>query len=112
MPTAKATSKESRVAVGYEGIRGTKVHDFSAPRPKPQTVESQPTFSTFTYAVSGGRDEGEAGHSAHTPIFKEDFEDGQSLFPAAGPHVRKLSDFSDLVAPKIGRASCREECPV
>lgn len=97
MPAAKATSKESRMTVGYEGIRGTKVHDFSAPRPKPQTVESQPIFSTPRYAVSGGTDE--EGHSAHTPVFKEDFEDGQSLFPAAGPHVRKPSDFSDLVAP-------------
>ena len=108
VPAAKATSKESRMTVGYEGIRGTKVHDFSAPRPKPQTVETQPVFSTTTYAVSGGRDEGDGGYSAHTPVFKEDFEDGQSLFPAAGRYVRKPTDFSDLVAPMPAYAKNNE----
>ena len=96
------------MTVGYEGIRGTKVHDFSAPRPKPQPVESQPISGTPTYAVNGGRDEGDGGHAAHTPVFKEDFEDGQSLFPAAGPHVRKPSDFSDLVAPMPAYAKNKE----
>lgn len=113
-PAAKATSSTHRTTVGYEGIRGTKVHDFSAPRPKPQPQISSPPQLQNPFSSNGGgsRDnEGERSAtttSAHTPVFKEDFDDGQSQFPAAGPHVRKPSDFSDLRVPMPAYAKNKE----
>lgn len=96
-------------------IRGTVVHDFSAPRPKrvAPTHAPQPDAnntsrprqyqqgqhvhpgrqSTTTENVNRSRTSGN-----HTPAFTEDFEEEQ--YPAAGPHVRKASDFSDLPLPK------------
>ncbi|KAL5346327.1 hypothetical protein ACLOAV_008596 [Pseudogymnoascus australis] len=83
-------------------IRGTKVHDFSAPRPRPTVSHGKPAETK----TGGGQpqldvkkekspEEGE--RSPHTPAFKEDFEEQQ--YPAAGPHVRKANDFSDLAMP-------------
>ncbi|KFY24226.1 hypothetical protein V491_02238, partial [Pseudogymnoascus sp. VKM F-3775] len=83
-------------------IRGTKVHDFSAPRPRPTLSHGKPAEGK----TGGGQlrvdakkektpEDGE--RSPHTPAFKEDFEEEQ--YPAAGPHVRKANDFSDLAIP-------------
>ncbi|KFY23214.1 hypothetical protein V493_06007 [Pseudogymnoascus sp. VKM F-4281 (FW-2241)] len=83
-------------------IRGTKVHDFSAPRPRPTVSHGKPAEAK----AGGGKlqadvkkektpEDGE--RSPHTPAFKEDFEEEQ--YPAAGPHVRKANDFSDLSMP-------------
>jgi hypothetical protein len=92
-------------------IKGTVVHDFSAPRrprrnvsyndvraedstrgvskqrsPNPQHADSE---DNATSPWSGGN---------HTPVFTENFEEEQ--YPAAGPHVRKASDLTDLPLPK------------
>lgn len=96
-------------------IRGTRVHDFdSAPRPRRNV-----SYNDIQHAVSGHKEStsrspdvgsSELGSSPgddqwglwsgvlHTPVFTEDFDEEQ--YPAAGPHVRKASDFSDLVAPR------------
>ncbi|KFY03922.1 hypothetical protein O988_01125 [Pseudogymnoascus sp. VKM F-3808] len=84
-------------------IRGTKVHDFSAPRPRPTVSHGKPESKagsgTTAKAQVDTRNEKpeEEERSPHTPAFKEDFEDQQ--YPAAGPHVRRASDFSDLSKP-------------
>lgn len=83
-------------------IRGTKVHDFSAPRPRPTVSHGKPieakTGSTQPQVdVRKGKTTEDGERSPHTPAFKEDFEDQQ--YPAAGPHVRKANDFSDLSMP-------------
>lgn len=94
-------------------IRGTVVHDFSAPRPRrsvpyndarvedpnttkpyqrspnPQSDDPNPTDDAANGRWSGGN---------HTPVFTEDFEEEQ--YPAAGPHVRKANDLTDLTLPK------------
>ncbi|TVY42015.1 hypothetical protein LSUB1_G004078 [Lachnellula subtilissima] len=88
-------------------IKGTVVHDFSAPRPRrnvsyndvraeetgfskqrspnPQHTDTE---DNATSPWSGGN---------HTPVFTENFEEEQ--YPAAGPHVRKASDLTDLPLP-------------
>ncbi|KFY84339.1 hypothetical protein V500_09400 [Pseudogymnoascus sp. VKM F-4518 (FW-2643)] len=83
-------------------IRGTKVHDFSAPRPRPtvshgKTAEAKAGSGQPQVDVKKVRTPEEGERSPHTPAFKEDFEDQQ--YPAAGPHVRKANDFSDLAMP-------------
>ncbi|KUJ15417.1 uncharacterized protein LY89DRAFT_112162 [Mollisia scopiformis] len=90
-------------------IRGTVVHDFSAPRPRrnvsyndvredttaPKQFQRsphgdlQPSDDNATSPWSGGN---------HTPVFTENFEEEQ--YPAAGPHVRKASDLTDLPLPQ------------
>lgn len=94
-------------------IRGTVVHDFSAPRPRksvpyndtrvedpnttkpyqrspnPHPNDSNPIDDAASGRWSGGN---------HTPVFTEDFEEEQ--YPAAGPHVRKANDLTDLPLPK------------
>ena len=101
IPTAKATSGVQRKTAAYEGIRGTKVHDFSAPRPRPQaqTVVTSPSRLQIPKNNEDGDAQSATTASAHTPVFKEDFDDGRNQFPAAGPHVRKPSDWSDLRVP-------------
>lgn len=79
-------------------IRGTKIHDFSAPRTRKNAApnnladgplnDSKRTNDAEDRPWSGGN---------HTPVFKEDFEEEQ--YPAAGPHVRKASDLTDLHIP-------------
>lgn len=84
-------------STSYSGIRGTVIHDFSAPRPR--RVESMPAVEKSAAArrkSPGGDGEWSAGH---TPVFTEDFEEEQ--YPAAGPHVRKASDLGDLTIPKL-----------
>ncbi|THV55019.1 hypothetical protein BGAL_0015g00020 [Botrytis galanthina] len=83
-------------------IKGTVVHDFSAPRgPRRNvshndvsTADGTRSFQRSPYADSATSDK--AGN--HTPVFTENFEEEQ--YPAAGPHVRKANDLSDLTAPK------------
>ncbi|KAF7938724.1 uncharacterized protein EAE98_001062 [Botrytis deweyae] len=83
-------------------IKGTVVHDFSAPRgPRRNvshndvnTADGNRSFQRSPYADSATSDK--AGN--HTPVFTENFEEEQ--YPAAGPHVRKANDLSDLTAPK------------
>jgi hypothetical protein len=95
-------------------IKGKFVHDFSAPRaprrnisyndaraqendpskqyqrsPNLQKVESNTADETPASPWSGGN---------HTPVFTENFEEEQ--YPAAGPHVRKASDLTDLPLPR------------
>jgi hypothetical protein len=81
-------------------IRGTKVHDFSAPRPRPTVSHGRPAEAKTGQPqvdVKKGKAPEDGERSPHTPAFKEDFEDEQ--YPAAGPHVRKANDFSDLAMP-------------
>lgn len=81
-------------------IRGTKVHDFSAPRPRPTVSHGKPAEAKTGQPqvdVKKGKSPEDGERSPHTPAFKEDFEDEQ--YPAAGPHVRKANDFSDLAMP-------------
>jgi hypothetical protein len=109
---------DSKPLDGYDPrIRGTKVHDFSAPRAKRNVSSSD---------VQGLRDanlgftqhqrdpSSQHGDSSqrpieerepnrwsggnYTPAFTEDFDEEQ--YPAAGPHVRKANDFTDLQLPK------------
>ncbi|CAD6441909.1 677aaf9a-d906-4ac9-abca-dcbebbde0d4b-CDS [Sclerotinia trifoliorum] len=83
-------------------IKGTVVHDFSAPRgPRRNASHNDASVSDATrsfqrspYADSTTSEK--AGN--HTPVFTENFEEEQ--YPAAGPHVRKTNDLSDLTAPK------------
>ncbi|TEY73513.1 hypothetical protein BOTCAL_0077g00340 [Botryotinia calthae] len=83
-------------------IKGTVVHDFSAPRgPRRNvsyndvnTADGTRSFQRSPYADSATGEK--AGN--HTPVFTENFEEEQ--YPAAGPHVRKANDLSDLTAPK------------
>lgn len=83
-------------------IKGTVVHDFSVPRgPRRNvshndvnTADGTRPFQRSPYADSATSEK--AGN--HTPVFTENFEEEQ--YPAAGPHVRKANDLSDLTAPK------------
>ncbi|KFZ18644.1 hypothetical protein V501_01102 [Pseudogymnoascus sp. VKM F-4519 (FW-2642)] len=81
-------------------IRGTKVHDFSAPRPRPTVSHGKPAEAKSEQPqvdVKKNKTPEDGERSPHTPAFKEDFEEEQ--YPAAGPHVRKANDFSDLAMP-------------
>ncbi|OBT65570.1 hypothetical protein VE03_05019 [Pseudogymnoascus sp. 23342-1-I1] len=83
-------------------IRGTKVHDFSAPRPRHTVSHGKPAEAKAGSGqtqvdVKKGKTAEDGERSPHTPAFKEDFEEQQ--YPAAGPHVRKANDFSDLAMP-------------
>ncbi|KAG9249134.1 hypothetical protein BJ878DRAFT_411334 [Calycina marina] len=95
-------------------IRGTKVHDFSAPRPRITVSATDVRPEESTDPVSGqylkptNAKTGEATSESpsspwsggtHTPVFTEDFDEEQ--YPAAGPHVRRTSDFSDLTLPNL-----------
>ncbi len=99
IPTATATASTSRNSASYDPrIRGTKVHDFSAPRPRPGWTSSPDNTLELNAPlnqdsdVSPDKDGGEeSAVSAHTPVFKEDFDDA--------PHVKKANDFSDLQVP-------------
>ncbi|QSZ29428.1 hypothetical protein DSL72_003942 [Monilinia vaccinii-corymbosi] len=83
-------------------IKGTVVHDFSAPRGPRRNVscnDANPADGARPFQRSAYMDSA-TGEKAgnHTPVFTENFEEEQ--YPAAGPHVRKANDFSDLTAPK------------
>lgn len=78
-------------------IRGTKVHDFSAPRPRPQvSYDNLPELKAPKRVVPQLSDFATDG--PHAPVFREDFDDEQ--YPATGPHVRSAGDLSDFVPPK------------
>ncbi|RFU34384.1 hypothetical protein B7463_g1933, partial [Scytalidium lignicola] len=80
-------------------IRGTVVHDFSAPRPRKNVVQSDGRGTEGTYQRSPNPQPDESPWSGgnHTPVFTENFEEEQ--YPAAGPHVRKASE-TDLPLPQ------------
>ena len=96
-------------------IKGTVVHDFSAPRPRRivSTPNVRPEENSNPFSRQYKRnsnnspaeaaiDESPSGPwsgGSHTPVFTEDFDEAQ--YPAAGPHVRKASDFSDLILPSL-----------
>lgn len=96
-------------------IRGTVVHDFSAPRPPPrkafstQDIRSDNTAQKYQPdpALQSGEasaeDAGRWSGGNHTPVFTENFEEEQ--YPAAGPHVRKANDISDLPLPRLPYAN-------
>ncbi|KAG0652634.1 hypothetical protein D0Z07_0692 [Hyphodiscus hymeniophilus] len=95
-------------------IRGTVVHDFSAPRaPRrnlsyvdvaaaensaSQTANQRSPIAQIIEANSDENSSGPWSGGNHTPVFTENFEEEQ--YPAAGPHVRSASDLSDLPLPK------------
>ncbi|CZS96277.1 uncharacterized protein RCO7_04967 [Rhynchosporium graminicola] len=92
-------------------IRGTVVHDFSAPRAPPKSNLSGSDVRTegisaknLKYQRSPNRDSADESVISpwsggnHTPVFTEDFEEEQ--YPNAGPHVRKASDVTDLPLPQ------------
>lgn len=102
-PPQPLTNLNNKPPALYDpSIRGTKVHDFSAPRNRRNVSYSD--LSTSKNGKSprgyGERDVGERPWSGgnHTPVFKEDFDEEQ--YPAAGPHVRKASDLTDLDKPR------------
>lgn len=83
-------------------IRGTVVHDFSAPRHPPKRNDGDISLRPFQRSPNPdtfSTDEANSpwGGGNHTPVFTEDFEEEQ--YPAAGPHVRKASDLTDLSLP-------------
>ena len=94
-------------------IKGKYVHDFSAPRVKRNvSYESRLHSHGGQYANQQRNDSLPLPHihdildspaspwsgGNHTPVFTENFDEEQ--YPAAGPHVRKTNDFSDLSVPK------------
>lgn len=96
-------------------IKGTVVHDFSAPRPRrivstPDVRTEESSGHTPRNYKSGSSNSpaeptieespvGPWSGGSHTPVFTEDFDEAQ--YPAAGPHVRKASDLSDLTLPSL-----------
>lgn len=95
-------------------IRGTRVHDFNAPRPRRNLSHGDVRYgpgdnyggNTHYKSSNAGAESTNVGEKEpsprsgvnHTPVFTEDFEEEQ--YPAAGPHVRKASDISDLTVPR------------
>jgi len=93
-------------------IKGTVVHDFSAPRPRrivssndvrqdenQNIISRQYPRSPNPQQVEASMDEnGPWSGGDYRPAFTENFEEEQ--YPAAGPHVRKASDISDLPLPR------------
>ncbi|KAM3075617.1 hypothetical protein ACMFMG_007753 [Clarireedia jacksonii] len=87
-------------------IRGTVVHDFSAPRPRRnmsyndvKSAEVSKTFQRSPIPEAPTTDDSTRPGGNHTPVFTENFEEEQ--YPLAGPHVRKANDLSDLTLPKL-----------
>ncbi|PBP18376.1 hypothetical protein BUE80_DR010914 [Diplocarpon rosae] len=88
-------------------IRGTVIHDFSAPRGPRRNLSNMEARTqggsgqNLQYQRSPNGDLSSAGEEEaspwsggnHTPVFKENFEEEQ--YPNAGPHVRKASDLID-----------------
>jgi hypothetical protein len=87
------------------------VHDFSAPRPPRRNVSYSDVQAEKNKANTSRQFENPNGDQSidenlagpwsggnHTPVFTENFEEEQ--YPAAGPHVRKASDLTDLPLPK------------
>jgi hypothetical protein len=110
-PTAPSLA-DSRPSDVYDPrIKGTKVHDFSAPRARRNVSyndmqslrDPSSAYTQHQQAPSSQQPMGERGPNRwsggnHTPAFTEDFDEEQ--YPASGPHVRKANDFTDLQLPK------------
>ena len=93
-------------------IRGTVVHDFSAPRAPRRNLSNVDvraeggSASNLRFQRSPNGDLSSADENVtspwsggnHTPVFTENFEEEQ--YPNAGPHVRKASDLTDLPLPQ------------
>ena len=96
-------------------IRGTVVHDFSAPRAPRRNVSHSDVQAAenasngqhpyqkspnpqYVEVTADDNPNGPWSGGNHTPVFTENFEEEQ--YPAAGPHVRKASDLSDLHLPQ------------
>ncbi|KAF8863916.1 hypothetical protein BDZ45DRAFT_71792 [Acephala macrosclerotiorum] len=104
-------------------IRGTVVHDFSAPRPRRNMsyndVREEPPTNyvpkQFQRSPMGDLHPGDDlatspwSGGSHTPAFTENFEEEQ--YPAAGPHVRKASDITDLPLPQPPYAKGAQPVP-
>ncbi|TVY80330.1 hypothetical protein LSUE1_G007667 [Lachnellula suecica] len=107
-PEALAANRAGHTEAFDPRIRGTVVHDFSAPRPKRNVSynDGQDSNGNKSYSRSPNPQHGDVDDNAtspwsggnHTPVFTENFEEEQ--YPAAGPHVRKASDLTDLPLPK------------
>lgn len=104
-------SRQSRFSETFDPrIRGTVVHDFSAPRAPKRNVpynemQAEKTVGNTLRHLNPNGDQSTDENLGspwsggnHTPVFTENFEDEQ--YPAAGPHVRKASDLTDLPLPK------------
>ncbi|KAI9046793.1 hypothetical protein LZ554_009528 [Drepanopeziza brunnea f. sp. 'monogermtubi'] len=103
-------------------IRGTVVHDFSAPRPRKKLSngdlrQDANSAQNLRYQRSPNGDLSNAGEDVpspwsggnHTPVFTENFEEEQ--YPHAGPHVRKASDLTDLPLPQPPYARGLQKSP-
>ncbi|KAJ5035645.1 uncharacterized protein L3040_008110 [Drepanopeziza brunnea f. sp. 'multigermtubi'] len=103
-------------------IRGTLVHDFSAPRPRKKLSngdlrQDANSAQNLRYQRSPNGDPSNAGEDVtspwsggnHTPVFTENFEEEQ--YPHAGPHVRKASDLTDLPLPQPPYARGLQKSP-
>ncbi|KAH8819948.1 hypothetical protein F5884DRAFT_657791 [Xylogone sp. PMI_703] len=94
-------------------IRGTVVHDFSAPRPRKTVVQTDSRGTENAYQRSPNPQSEESPWSGgnHTPVFTENFEEEQ--YPAAGRHIRKASDTElPLPQPPYARGATRKPVPV
>ncbi|PQE33988.1 peptidase serine carboxypeptidase protein [Rutstroemia sp. NJR-2017a WRK4] len=87
-------------------IKGTVIHDFSAPRPRRnmsyndvKSAEVSKTFQRSPLPEPPTTDDATRPAGNHTPVFTENFEEEQ--YPLAGPHVRAANDLSDLTLPKL-----------
>lgn len=109
---------DSKTLDGYDPrIRGTKVHDFSAPRAKRNVSyndvqglrDANLGFAQYQHAPSSQhgdfsqrpmeeREPNRWSGGNYTPAFTEDFD--EERYPEAGPHVRKANDFTDVQLPK------------
>lgn len=93
-------------------IKGKFVHDFSAPRVKrnisydsrlhdnsnQQQYQRSPNIAVTELTVPDEASISPWSGGNHTPVFTENFDEEQ--YPAAGPHVRKANDLTDLVLPQ------------
>lgn len=93
-------------------IKGKFVHDFSAPRVKrnisydsrlhdngnQQHFERSPNLTVTELNVPDEASVSPWSGGNHTPVFTENFDEEQ--YPAAGPHVRKAGDLTDLTLPQ------------
>jgi hypothetical protein len=116
-PLAPNSADSKPLDVYDPRIRGTKVHDFSAPRAKRNVSyndvqglrDANLGYTQYQRAPSNQhgdssqkpveeREPNRWSGENYTPAFTEDFNEEQ--YPAAGHHVRKANDFTDLQLPK------------
>lgn len=111
-PESLVSNRAGNEKVFDPRIKGTLVHDFSVPRTRRNV--SYNDFRTLDTTISNSRQfqrspNGDInatddpatspwGGGNHTPVFTENFEEEQ--YPAAGLHVRKANDLTDLPLPK------------